>query len=89
LGKHALTVVANGGGIPARFAGESFLKSLQQASRFLRWLSCSLIPVLYERMRADEKKKLLPQRLAIAVMSVEVTRGRAVKRGEDVHVLRP
>ena len=56
-GKHVLTAVMNGGGLTSRWADNPFLKQLQQLARFMRWLSCSLLPDVYHHCREIEHRK--------------------------------
>jgi len=55
-GKHILNMVINGSGLPVGFTDNAFLKQLQTASRYLRWLACSLLPSVYESCKLNPQK---------------------------------
>jgi hypothetical protein len=54
--KHILNMVLNGSGLPVGFTDNAFLKQLQTASRYLRWLACSLLPSVYESCKLNPQK---------------------------------
>ena len=56
-GKKILTAILNGGRIPQRFERCPTLISLQKASRWLRWMACSLMPDVYEKAKQAEDKE--------------------------------
>ena len=52
-GKNILTSVLNGGALPAGYEGNAFLMKLSRASKFLRWMACSVAPGVYSLCQAD------------------------------------
>lgn len=55
-GKHILTSVLNGGAPPAGYEGNAFLMRLSRASKFLRWMACSVAPGVYSLCQADAER---------------------------------
>jgi len=58
-GKQVLNSVFNGGRPPRGLEQNEFLKGLQRASRFMRWLACSLALDLYSH-NSEDPKRLFP-----------------------------
>jgi hypothetical protein len=56
-GKQLLHAVLHGGNIKAPYESNEFLKTLQKASTYLRWLACSLLPDAYEYYCSQPDKK--------------------------------
>ena len=56
-GKKILASVLNGGRIPPSFDRSPTLLSLQRASGWLRWLACTLLPDVDEKMQHAEDKE--------------------------------
>ena len=52
-GKNILTAVFNGSKLPDGLENNEFLKRLQKAARYMRWLAVSLAPGIYELCSAD------------------------------------
>ena len=52
-GKAILNAVFNGGSIPANMTQSDFLQKLHQAGRFMRWLSCSIAPAVWDLCKDD------------------------------------
>ena len=57
LGKKMLHEVLFGGCIPTSHSNNGFLLNFQRTARCLRWLACSLLPQVFERVRSMEEKR--------------------------------
>ena len=56
-GKGILMKVMNGGQPPAQLQKNQFIKKLQQASIFCRWVACSALPEIYQEMQEDADRE--------------------------------
>jgi len=56
-GKKLLQAVLNGSALHAPYEANEFLKLLQKAAIYIRWLACSVLPDVYTLCKDDPKRK--------------------------------
>ena len=56
-GKKLLQAVLNGSALHAPHEANEFLKLLQKAAIYIRWLACSVLPDVYTLCKDDPKRK--------------------------------